>query len=267
MSGSKGGRCSGWDGKGSSWRRRSMTDRLGPPRDAQAGSRSATRRRPARSHHFRALLDDGREVRFVDPRTFGFVAVVNSDEMEARVCPVSGPTPGTPRRRSKTWQPLLLAGPPRSRRFYSTRSLSPVWGTSTPTRLCTWRASIPFARGSLSEDELKRLLEATRAVLGDAIDNGGTSLEDMTYLLPGWEGGEGLRAARVYGRTDLPCPNCGTPVQRIVIRARSSHFLPRLPAGETLTKAVHAYVSGQVQQVGYRQSCRQMARRWVSSAG
>jgi len=27
-----------------------------------------------------------------------------------------------------------------------------------------------------------------------------------------------------------------------------------------LIKAVHAYVSGQVQQVGYRQSCRQMAR-------
>ena len=27
-----------------------------------------------------------------------------------------------------------------------------------------------------------------------------------------------------------------------------------------MTKAVHAYVSGRVQQVGYRQSCRQMAR-------
>ena len=32
--------------------------------------------------HFRAQLDDGREVRFVDPRTFGFVAVVTSDEIE-----------------------------------------------------------------------------------------------------------------------------------------------------------------------------------------
>ncbi len=27
-----------------------------------------------------------------------------------------------------------------------------------------------------------------------------------------------------------------------------------------MTKAVHAFVSGQVQQVGYRQGCRQMAR-------
>ncbi|HEY4607351.1 MAG TPA: zinc finger domain-containing protein [Acidimicrobiia bacterium] len=30
----------------------------------------------------------------------------------------------------------------------------------------------------------------------------------------------------MYGRADLPCPRCGTPIQRIVIRARSSHFCP-----------------------------------------
>ena len=33
-----------------------------------------------------------------------------------------------------------------------------------------------------------------------------------------------------------------------------------MPAGAVLIKAVHAYVSGQVQQVGYRQGCRQRAR-------
>jgi formamidopyrimidine-DNA glycosylase len=78
----------------------------------------------------------------------------------------------------------------------------------------------------LTEAELGRLVAATRSVLGDAIDNGGTSLDDLAYLLPDGRAGENLDRLRVYGRTDLPCPNCGTPIQRIVIRARSSHFCP-----------------------------------------
>ena len=62
--------------------------------------------------------------------------------------------------------------------------------------------------------------------LGDAIENGGTSLDDLAYLLPDGRAGENLDRLRVYGRTDMPCPNCGTPIQRIVIRGRSSHFCP-----------------------------------------
>jgi formamidopyrimidine-DNA glycosylase len=82
----------------------------------------------------------------------------------------------------------------------------------------------------LDEAELDRLLAAIRVVLDTAIDNGGTSLSDLAYLLPDGRAGENLNRLRVYGRTDLPCPECGAPIERIVIRARSTHYCPSCQA-------------------------------------
>jgi len=177
--------------------------------------------------HFRARLDDGREVRFVDPRTFGFVAVVNSDEMEDSSLSRVGPD---------VWDTALSV---EDLAAALARRTAPVKALLLDQVIVSGLGNIyadealhmagihPLRPGgSLSEAELKRLIEATRTVLGDAIDNGGTSLDDMTYLLPDGRAGENLERLRVYGRTDLPCPSCGTPVQRIVIRARSSHYCP-----------------------------------------
>lgn len=177
--------------------------------------------------HFRARLDDGREVRFIDPRTFGFVAVVTSDEMGGSGLSRVGPdawdtTPSVEdlaaalARRTAPVKALLLDQ-------VIVSGLGNIYADEA-----LHMAGIHPLRpaGTLSEAELQRLLEATRTVLGEAIDNGGTSLDDMTYLLPDGRAGENFERLRVYGRTDLPCPSCGTPVQRIVIRARSSHYCP-----------------------------------------
>ena len=32
---------------------------------------------------------------------------------------------------------------------------------------------------------------------------------------------------QVYGRTDEPCRDCATPLERLVVAGRSSHFCPR----------------------------------------
>jgi len=80
---------------------------------------------------------------------------------------------------------------------------------------------------SLSPEDLERLRTAVVQVLSIAIENGGTSLDDLAYLLPDGSEGENLDQLLVYGRADLPCGNCGTPIERIVIRARSSHFCPQ----------------------------------------
>jgi formamidopyrimidine-DNA glycosylase len=176
---------------------------------------------------FRVQLDDGLEVRFIDPRTFGFVAVVAGDEMEGSGLSRLGPDAWdtTPSAEELT---VALA-----------RRTAPVKALLLDQVIVSGLGNIyadealhisgihPLRPGSdLTEVELGRLLEATRSVLGDAIDNGGTSLDDLAYLLPDGRVGENLDRLRVYGRTDLPCPNCGTPIQRIVIRARSSHFCP-----------------------------------------
>jgi formamidopyrimidine-DNA glycosylase len=81
--------------------------------------------------------------------------------------------------------------------------------------------------GDLEATEIAGLLVAIRRILSEAIDSGGTTLEDLAYLLPDGQAGDNLGRLGVYARTDEPCLSCGTPVQRIVVRARSTHFCPR----------------------------------------
>jgi formamidopyrimidine-DNA glycosylase len=82
------------------------------------------------------------------------------------------------------------------------------------------------AGGELDTDDLQRLLNAIQDVLATAIDNGGTSLDDLAYLLPDGRAGENLNQLMVYGRDGEPCKRCGEIIDRAVIRARSTHFCP-----------------------------------------
>ncbi len=187
---------------------------------------SADDPQPAHTH-FRALLDDGSEVRFVDPRTFGFVAVFSEDELDSsgvgRLGPDAWADPPTTEelelalsRRTAPIKALLLDQGP----------ISGLGNIYADEALHLARIH-PLAPGNqLSIADLERLGAAIAEVLSAAIDNGGTSLSDLTYLLPDGTAGENLEQLAVYGRTDLPCPRCGTPIERIVIRARSSHFCP-----------------------------------------
>jgi formamidopyrimidine-DNA glycosylase len=86
----------------------------------------------------------------------------------------------------------------------------------------------PFREaGSLSRPEVKRLRAAIRPVLEGGLRHGGTSLDDLAYLLPDGRAGDNLRRLRVYGREDRPCRKCGTSIRRTVLRQRSTHWCPR----------------------------------------
>ena len=65
-----------------------------------------------------------------------------------------------------------------------------------------------------------RLLEAIREVLEEGIRRNGASI-DWVY-----RGGDFQNYFRVYQRTGQPCPTCGTPVQRMVVGQRGTHFCP-----------------------------------------
>ena len=89
-----------------------------------------------------------------------------------------------------------------------------------------WRARMHPLRAadSLDPAELRRLHRAVRQVLGDGIANRGASFSDYV----GADGEPGANAERlaVYRRTDEPCYRCGTPIRRIVVGQRSTHFCP-----------------------------------------
>ncbi len=77
---------------------------------------------------------------------------------------------------------------------------------------------------SLTVLEIQRLHESILAVLSASIEHGGTSFSDFRGL---WgEAGTHLNHVRVYHQEGQPCGRCGTPIQRITLAQRSSHFCP-----------------------------------------
>jgi len=72
----------------------------------------------------------------------------------------------------------------------------------------------------LTEKQGCILLESIRTVLKDGIARNGASI-DWVY-----RGGDFQNYFRVYQRTGEPCPKCGTPIARIVVGQRGTHYCP-----------------------------------------
>lgn len=165
-------------------------------------------------------LDDGTLV-YDDPRQFGRIEY--SPELPARVARL-GPDPltvtleefraGLKGRRGRI-KPLLL-----NQRFL--RGVGNIYADEA-----LFRSGIhPRALASKVKGErAARLHQAVVEILKLAIEHRGSSVSD--YVDAAGEKGDFQILHRVYGREDQPCSECGTPIRRIVIAQRSSHFCPK----------------------------------------
>jgi formamidopyrimidine-DNA glycosylase len=77
---------------------------------------------------------------------------------------------------------------------------------------------------SLTPSEIQLLHEAIVSVLTHGIEYGGTSFSEYRDL---WgEAGDNYNHMLVYHQQGKPCQRCGTPIERIVVAQRSTHFCP-----------------------------------------
>jgi len=184
---------------------------------------------PLQKHlHVRVqFADGGRELRFVDQRTFGGLLVVPGGDPVPPLLAHIALDPLDPlfddedfvarvrRRRTGIKRALLDQG-----------LVSGIGNIYADESL--WRAELHGARptDALSKPAVRRLLAHVRAVLEEAIAQGGTSF-DALYVST--EGVSGLfeRSLAVYGREDRPCPRCGAPIRRESFMNRSSFSCPR----------------------------------------
>jgi len=172
-------------------------------------------------------FQDGREVRFVDPRTFGFVVAYTPDELEESSLADLGPDAWTDLPRSR-WLASRLAGraAPIKALLLDQRLIAGLGNIYADEVLFRARIRPDRPGGDLSFDEVKAVRKAIRPVLGAGLRWGGTSLDDLAYLLPDGRAGEFTSRLRAYGREDEPCVRCGTPMRRTVVRQRSSFWCP-----------------------------------------
>ena len=68
------------------------------------------------------------------------------------------------------------------------------------------------------------VMRAAQRVMRRSIKTGGSSISD--YVRPDGSDGGYQDERRVYSRTGEPCSTCGTPIRRLVIATRSSHYCP-----------------------------------------
>ena len=78
---------------------------------------------------------------------------------------------------------------------------------------------------SLSREEIERLYNAIREVLWAGISKKGASTD--TYFRPDGTRGSAHDEFNVAHGSGKTCPNCGTPIERIVVRNRGTYFCPK----------------------------------------
>ncbi|MBZ5682449.1 MAG: bifunctional DNA-formamidopyrimidine glycosylase/DNA-(apurinic or apyrimidinic site) lyase [Acidobacteriia bacterium] len=171
--------------------------------------------------HTHAILKlaSGRELRFIDPRRFGRLSVAKAGDFDAG-----------------GYEPLeveldrftaLFRGrkTPIKSALLNQKLLRGVGNIYADESL--FRAGIRPRRraSSISHEQLQKLFLSVKEVLREAIALGGSSVSD--YVDADGEEGFFQLEHRVYGREGEPCLVCKSPVKRIVIAGRSSHYCPK----------------------------------------
>lgn len=172
-------------------------------------------------------LGDATQIRLVDPRTFGFVHAYLPEELVDAPMARLGPDALTSLPRSPALAAALAGRVAPIKPLLLDQGIVAGLGNIYADE-ALHRAGVAPHRpgGSLSADEVKALRRAIVTTLADGLEWGGTSLDDLAYLLPDGRAGEFTRRLRVYGREDEPCRRCGTPIVRAVLRQRSTHWCP-----------------------------------------
>jgi formamidopyrimidine-DNA glycosylase len=169
-------------------------------------------------------LDDGNQLRFRDVRKFGRVHLVAGME---EVTGSLGPEPLADDFDLETFRQILARRSGRLKSLLLNQSfLAGLGNIYADESLFAARLDPLRKADSLTAEEEARLYGAIRRVLQEAVARRGTTLEDGGYRDAGGEAGRYQAQIAVYGRGGEPCLQCGTPIERIVVGGRSTHFCP-----------------------------------------
>jgi formamidopyrimidine-DNA glycosylase len=163
---------------------------------------------PREKHlHARLSFDDGGpELRFVDQRTFGGMALAElTDDLVPESIAHIAPDP-----LEGAFDQSLVSG---VGNIYADEAL--------------WRARVHGERlaSALTKPTLSRVLDHAREVMVEALGQGGTSF-DALYVNVNGASGYFDRALHAYGQEGRPCARCGTPIRREAFMNRSSYSCP-----------------------------------------
>jgi formamidopyrimidine-DNA glycosylase len=165
--------------------------------------------------HLRVRIDFGdrkREIRFIDQRTFGWVAIDQLVHEDDELIPQSF---------------ARIAPDIFDKKFDRTAVISKIQKKNSAIKRVLLDQSVMSGVGNIyaDEQEISTLLDAVSFVMSEALKQGGTSFDDL-YINVNGESGYFDVELEAYGQEDEPCSRCGTQIRRITFGNRSSHFCP-----------------------------------------
>jgi formamidopyrimidine-DNA glycosylase len=173
--------------------------------------------------HVIFTLDSGDELRFVDPRRFGWVAAARRWSALAALVGL-GPDPLTELDAARLADALDGVRAPVKAFLLDQRRIAGIGNIYACEAL--FRAGIhPATPAGRARRRAAALLDGVRAALEQGIANRGTTLRDYVDADGNW--GDNAESLLVYGREGLPCPRCAAPIRRRVDSARSTFFCAR----------------------------------------
>jgi len=177
--------------------------------------------------HFALTVNGGKQLRLHDPRRFGLVLLIEKHAEEKHpLLAKLGPEPLEP---SFTATGLLKTCTKRSTAIKSViMDAKVVVGVGNIyASEALFRAGIrPTTHANrISSVKMKKLADAIRAVLTDAIQEGGTTLRD--FLNSDGQPGYFRQRLFVYDRKGDPCRICGTAIAHAVIAQRATYWCPK----------------------------------------
>jgi formamidopyrimidine-DNA glycosylase len=179
--------------------------------------------------HVVLTFQQGGDLRFVDPRTFGELFLVSPDELgkvkELQHLAID------PLDQVFTWptfQYLLAERAAKMKQLLMDQKFISGLGNIYSDEVL-FQAGLRYDRMSdtLTSQEVRRLYRAIQETLQDAIKLRGTTLDDEAYVDLFGQPGEYGSELKVYGRTGEPCRRCRTPIQTVRISQRTSYFCPQ----------------------------------------
>jgi formamidopyrimidine-DNA glycosylase len=179
--------------------------------------------------HVVLTFQQGGDLRFLDPRTFGEMFVTSTDDLgkvkELQHIAID------PLDQVFTWptfQYLLAQRAAKMKQLLMDQKFISGLGNIYSDEVL-FAAGLRYDRLSdtLSSQEVRRLYRAIQETVQEAIKMRGTTLEDEAYVDLFGKPGEYQSELKVYGREGEPCRRCRSPIQTVKVSQRTSYFCPQ----------------------------------------
>ena len=176
-------------------------------------------------HHFELKLDNLTSIRFHDPRRFGSILWQDNGD-QLKLLSDLGPEPLSYEFNNEVLYKGSIGKSKNIKTFImDSKVVVGVGNIYASESLFLAGISPKRLSGKTSKNRYKNLTKSIKKILTDAINNGGTTLNDFSNI----DGNPGYfsQVLSVYGREGMPCVRCNVKIKKIIQNQRSTYYCPK----------------------------------------